>query len=705
MLTIQCLGHVTCNTLNGRLIEGELNHEVHAPKIIESTFPILARMKRHGHWEKEFNFEDLGIHGGINFVDPENYLKGLTAEINIRNAQMIIPKIDRPVKLKVKVDIDGGNIVADGFFTLGLSVTVNDGMTKTFKITRKPSGTNKTTQIQYLTNTGDHLEKAINLNVTELADTAVVLWEYCYTSKCVQANMNLKKNDFDGQLVFGVDKYNIEGKLVGNTFNMTMIENNRKVVQAMNATVDALYADISLRYLSTEIKVKLDNVGKSLKITGIFKGKKYSLTAMFDDKSGTIEAYIHVNDKKVASARIDLQHNTKTHKIEGFEAVLALIPKFQTAKLNLNLIKKTLKALVFQRNKELASLDARITQNKKLESNLKIYRKTFEFKAEKNEKKLGISLTTGPNKITIFNLRIENSEDSIFEAHLKLPFPGIDMRSKLWKNETQIQLKHDIKFGNDIISLRFKLDRTAGKDSFELAIFPKKKPDFKLLKISFLHDGSKLHFSTGVDLFSSTLFSLDMRRISSSIMTGQATLAIIKSRGGGFFSSYKEPEKKQWDLTATAEIIPRDWGRHDINLLGIWERNGNDAFDFDFRKKASMSVVDVESNEDEGRYKVTVQTSPSFLITLEAPNILPPPRSSIRVAVDARRNKWSITSAKLHMLPRVIEKLRKYHPYIGIGHDVTGVVGYLVINALYEGATIVYKAIQKAPLFLFLVFE
>ena len=92
---------MTCKTLNGRLFDDL--------KILESAIPILTRMKRHGHWQTEFNFEDLGIHGGI-FVDPENYLKGVTAEINIRNARMIIPKIYRPVKLKVK-DIDGGKVV------------------------------------------------------------------------------------------------------------------------------------------------------------------------------------------------------------------------------------------------------------------------------------------------------------------------------------------------------------------------------------------------------------------------------------------------------------------------------------------------------------------------------------------------------------------------------------------------------------------
>ena len=118
-----------------------------------------------------------------------------------------------------------------------------------------------------------------------------------------------------------------------------------------------------------------------------------------------------------------------------------------------------------------------------------------------------------------------------------------------------------------------------------------------------------------------------------------------------------------------------------------------------------MSVFDVKSNEDEGRYKVTVQTTPYFLIALEAPNILPPSRSSIRLAVDARRNNWSLTSANFDLLPEVIKKLRNHHPYIGIGHDVTAAVGYLLINAVYEVATIVYNALPKAPLFQFLFFE
>ena len=55
--------------------------------------------------------------------------------------------------------------------------------------------------------------------------------------------------------MFGVDEYDIEGKLVGNTFNMTIIENKEIVLQAMNATVDALYAEISPQYLFTEIKM------------------------------------------------------------------------------------------------------------------------------------------------------------------------------------------------------------------------------------------------------------------------------------------------------------------------------------------------------------------------------------------------------------------------------------------------------------------
>lgn len=96
-----------------------------------------------------------------------------------------------------------------------------------------------------------------------------------------------KEKWFDGQLVFGVVEYDIEGKLVGNTFNMTIIENKEIVLQAMNATVDALYAEISPQYLFTEIYVKLNNVDKKLKITGICKGKKYSLTAMYNDISGT----------------------------------------------------------------------------------------------------------------------------------------------------------------------------------------------------------------------------------------------------------------------------------------------------------------------------------------------------------------------------------------------------------------------------------
>ena len=126
-----------------------------------------------------------------------------------------------------------------------------------------------------------------------------------------------KEKWFDGQLVFGVDEYDIEGKLVGNTFNMTIIENKEIVLQAMNATVDALYAEISPQYLFTEIYVKLNNVDKKLKITGICKGKKYSLTAMYNDISGTIEALIQVNDKKLANAKIDLKYSTNTLRLKA----------------------------------------------------------------------------------------------------------------------------------------------------------------------------------------------------------------------------------------------------------------------------------------------------------------------------------------------------------------------------------------------------
>ena len=73
---------MTCKTLNGRLFDDL--------KILESAIPILTRMKRHGHWQTEFNFEDLGIHGGINFVDPENYLKGLTSEIIPSSQKFIV---------------------------------------------------------------------------------------------------------------------------------------------------------------------------------------------------------------------------------------------------------------------------------------------------------------------------------------------------------------------------------------------------------------------------------------------------------------------------------------------------------------------------------------------------------------------------------------------------------------------------------------
>ena len=222
---------------------------------------------------------------------------------------------------------------------------------------------------------------------------------------------------------------------------------------------------------------------------------------------------------------------------------------------------------MLKRKKELASLDARITENKTIASNLKIYNKTFTFKAEFQKlEKLDISLTTRPHKSTIFALLIENTEKSIFAACLKLPFHGIDMRLQLLKNETGIQLNHDIKFGNDIFCIRFKLDRIAGKDSFKLAIFPK-KTDWKLI-INFLHDGGKLHFSMAMDFFISTSFSLDMRHIRRRIMTGQATFAIIDT--GGLFS-YKEPEKKQWEFTTTAKIIRTGWDRHNVNLLGIWK--------------------------------------------------------------------------------------------------------------------------------------
>ena len=89
--------------------------------------------------------------------------------------------------------------------------------------------------------------------------------------------------------MFGVVEYDIEGKLVGNT-----------------------------KYLSTEeIYVKLDNVDKKLKITGICKGKKYSLTAMYNDISGTIEALIQVNDKKLANAKIDLKYSTNTLRLKA----------------------------------------------------------------------------------------------------------------------------------------------------------------------------------------------------------------------------------------------------------------------------------------------------------------------------------------------------------------------------------------------------
>jgi len=84
----------------------------------------FQRVKRHDNYDKEFNFDKLGVHVGIKYVDPSNRWKGGDLHVIIDNLQKLVPKA-KSEKVDVIITLDGGDAPKDGLFNLKIKYSLN----------------------------------------------------------------------------------------------------------------------------------------------------------------------------------------------------------------------------------------------------------------------------------------------------------------------------------------------------------------------------------------------------------------------------------------------------------------------------------------------------------------------------------------------------------------------------------------------------
>ena len=81
----------------------------------------MARVKRSAY-DKEFNA--MGVKVGIDYIDPNNQLKGGKLDVSVDNLKRIFPKA-RSEKVELSVNFNGGDNARDGLFTLSVDYELN----------------------------------------------------------------------------------------------------------------------------------------------------------------------------------------------------------------------------------------------------------------------------------------------------------------------------------------------------------------------------------------------------------------------------------------------------------------------------------------------------------------------------------------------------------------------------------------------------
>jgi len=230
------------------------------------SFAAGAVRSKRAAWDKDINLPNMGITGGIKYIDPSEPIKGAKAEIVIANVQAIVKNLKEPMKLKLNIDADGGASTTDGLFNIKVDYEADDSRTGSLTIDRSKTGKIWTTEAKLVTDGTAKYVKPFSLKLQ--SDRETMLLADFNSARGIQFNVDMKKN-VDNKVDADIDimgqKYKVNGEWIkGKKLDIAVNDAaNGNTVLTLKVNRNDKKSDIAL---DTSLVPNLGSVGLNIDI-------------------------------------------------------------------------------------------------------------------------------------------------------------------------------------------------------------------------------------------------------------------------------------------------------------------------------------------------------------------------------------------------------------------------------------------------------
>jgi len=238
------------------------------------------RVKRSA-WDKEINLPNMGVSGGIKYIDPAFPIKGFKAELMIQDLKKLNPRLrGSPIKLKLKIDADGGAKMDDGLFEVHINYEINDSETGTLDISRAKNGKMWSSNVKLDTGANArYVKRGFNLDLK--SDRESMLIGKFENSAGKKFTIDMKKssdNKIDADILVRGMVFKVSGEWIkGKKLDITINDNNGQKMATVYATRDPKKTDIDINAFVPGVgavgaKINVDKVKHALDVSLLMGG-------------------------------------------------------------------------------------------------------------------------------------------------------------------------------------------------------------------------------------------------------------------------------------------------------------------------------------------------------------------------------------------------------------------------------------------------